>query len=426
MKFFLPDWEDRIDPGFDFIRDSYSKSHISNPYFNDVYAHQIYDSLLPYDGVLISLSIFRSKLRLKNHGSNDISIRDIRSIKDYLKIPKNSKLEVLGDCGAFSYANEKDPPSFFNTDNVASIYEKLGFDYGVSVDHMALDRIYVRNVTTRKKELIEIDPHETKRRVRLTIDNAQKFLEIHNEKHYHFIPIGVAQGYNKESYASSVRLLVNMGYDYIGVGSLVRYTSNEILSILERIKPELGSAKLHLFGVLRPPYIKRFEALGAVSFDSASYMRKAWLRSGNNYLSSDNNWYAALRVPYSNNPVLKKKSLEVGIDEKTLKRLEMSALKALREYDSGQLEINKTLKIVMKYDNLLTRNSSDGLNLEQRYRKTLEEKPWKRCGCSVCRDVGIDMLIFRGTNRNKRRGFHNIWVFRNSKDFLSLLSDEKG
>ncbi|MEM1577081.1 MAG: hypothetical protein QXT98_06190, partial [Archaeoglobaceae archaeon] len=45
------------------------------------------------------------------------------------------------------------------------------------------------------------------------------------------------------------------------------------------------------------------------------------------------------------------------------------------------------------------------------YRKTLEDKPWKRCGCPICSKIGIEVVIFRGNNRNRRRGFHNTYVF---------------
>jgi hypothetical protein len=48
----------------------------------------------------------------------------------------------------------------------------------------------------------------------------------------------------------------------------------------------------------------------------------------------------------------------------------------------------------------------DGDNREG-YKELLQEKPWRDCGCEVCTDIGIDVAIFRGNNRNRRRGFHN-------------------
>ncbi|WP_324757040.1 queuine tRNA-ribosyltransferase tRNA-guanine transglycosylase [Haloarcula montana] len=46
------------------------------------------------------------------------------------------------------------------------------------------------------------------------------------------------------------------------------------------------------------------------------------------------------------------------------------------------------------------------------YRRTLEERPWERCDCPFCEKHGIQMCIFRGNNRNRRRGFHNMYRFR--------------
>ena len=47
------------------------------------------------------------------------------------------------------------------------------------------------------------------------------------------------------------------------------------------------------------------------------------------------------------------------------------------------------------------------------YKKILLDKPWKLCNCPICKNIGIDVIIFRGNNRNRRRGFHNINTFYN-------------
>mgnify|MGYP000215079610 CR=1 FL=1 len=41
------------------------------------------------------------------------------------------------------------------------------------------------------------------------------------------------------------------------------------------------------------------------------------------------------------------------------------------------------------------------------YRETLKARPWEQCDCPICEDLGIEVAIFRGNNRNRRRGFHN-------------------
>jgi len=41
------------------------------------------------------------------------------------------------------------------------------------------------------------------------------------------------------------------------------------------------------------------------------------------------------------------------------------------------------------------------------YEELLQAEPWRECTCTLCEEYGIDIAIFRGNNRNRRRGFHN-------------------
>lgn len=41
------------------------------------------------------------------------------------------------------------------------------------------------------------------------------------------------------------------------------------------------------------------------------------------------------------------------------------------------------------------------------YEEILRRKPWCDCPCRICEEHGIEVAIFRGNNRNRRRGFHN-------------------
>lgn len=47
------------------------------------------------------------------------------------------------------------------------------------------------------------------------------------------------------------------------------------------------------------------------------------------------------------------------------------------------------------------------------YKETLKEEPWRECNCTICQNLGIEVAIFRGNNRNRRRGFHNTSQFYN-------------
>lgn len=411
MKFFLPDWEDRVDPSFSFKSDEYSEGHRKNQYLNDKYAHQVYSSKSPYDGMLVSLSNFESKISLsESHGR--INFRGKTRIRDYLKLSDYPDIKVMGDCGAYSYINEEVPPEFYSVKHVASLYDKLGFDYGVSVDHIVVDHRLVKE--DGKRKYIVTTPEEKQRRIDLTMKNAEKFRYVWENNDYNFKPVGVAQGYDPATYVESVKRLRELEYDYIALGGLVQYSNEVLLRILNAVSPLLNGIKLHLFGVLRPGLMNKFEQLGVTSFDSASYLRKAWLRSGQNYLSPDGEWYSAIRVPYSWNKNLLENAKKENISQEKIKELEARALKAVRDFDNGkEKEIEKTLSAVIDYDRLLFRSSKDERNLEKRYEKTLRWAPWKNCTCDICREIGVDVIIFRGTNRNKRRGFHNTWVSRN-------------
>ena len=45
------------------------------------------------------------------------------------------------------------------------------------------------------------------------------------------------------------------------------------------------------------------------------------------------------------------------------------------------------------------------------YRETLQQRPWEQCECPICTEHGIEVCIFRGNDRNRRRGFHNTHRF---------------
>jgi hypothetical protein len=59
--------------------------------------------------------------------------------REFLRLDRpglTRRLETMGDCGAFSYVNEPEPP--FSIDNVLEFYSDCQFDYGISPDHVIL------------------------------------------------------------------------------------------------------------------------------------------------------------------------------------------------------------------------------------------------------------------------------------------------
>ena len=406
MEYFIPDWEDRIDLDFDFEND-FKRIQKSDSYKGRVYAHEIFKNP-PYDGILISLGLF-NKLRATSNDSQP-SIRGFTDIKKYLRINCKKPLKVMGDCGAFSYVNQGNGP--FSVTEVADLYAELNFDLGISLDHLV-----VKSIVDEDGKKIYLSEPERERRRKESLDNAEEFLKYYQEKKYSFVPIGSAQGLSTDSYIDSVDKLIEMNYKYVALGGLVRYTTAHVEEIVTAVVEKVISRKqppikVHLLGVLRPQLLGKFRRFGITSFDSASYLRKAWLRSSMNYFGTDEKWYSAIRVPYSWNLNVRASAEKHGICADKLQRLERDAMAALKGYAKSNAELDAALEVVLEYDRLLYR-TSEKMDLKERYKRTLQSRVWERCTCEICTDAGIDVLIFRGANRNKRRGFHNVKMFHN-------------
>ena len=179
MEYFIPDWEDRIDPNFDFEND-FKRTQKSDSYKGRVYAHEIFE-IVPYDGILISLGLF-NKLRSASNGSPP-SIRGFTDIKQYLRTNGKSPLKVMGDCGAYSFINQENAP--FSVTEVADLYAELNFDFGIS-----LDRLVVKSIINGYGKKVDLTETEREHRRRFSLDNAEHFLKYCQEKRYSFVPIG--------------------------------------------------------------------------------------------------------------------------------------------------------------------------------------------------------------------------------------------
>jgi len=385
MRFFMPENDDRVDPNYEFLTDYSNPSR--NPLLTDVYAHEIYEKP-QYDGILIS------KVNLDASKRKQELIQEMKGIHAFMRLPVTTP--IMGDCGAFSYFTEHVPP--YQTEEILAYYEKFGFDVGVSIDHLIVGAI--------KK-----DKSERERRYEITLRNARDFIEKHKQHGYTFTPTGVVQGWDPLSFAEAVQEVIRMGYKHIALGGLARSKSEDIFEILKQISPLIpdDSYHIHLFGVARSPEImESFHKLGITSFDSASPLRRAWLGSGHNYHTVEGKHYTAIRIPEAKGTRIKKRMEQIGLSLAELEALEQNALQSLRLYDQGLQDLSSTLDSIMKYDNMVGEGRDSHWEM---YREVLEDKPWKTCGCTICRDIGIDVIIFRGNNRNRRRGFHNTHVY---------------
>jgi Queuine tRNA-ribosyltransferase len=399
LSYFLPDWDDLLDPAFDFKNDAFSgpkgereERHCSLMMRPDRIA----------DGILVSLAQTRStKGPLRYVGGIDARTLRPLNLREHYGLCDDQVL--FGDCGAFSYVHEDAPP--ITTDYAVSLYDLYGFDLAASIDHIPV----MERVIAGKP--VSLTPAERKARVRLTIDNAADFLNASKRRNVGFVPVGIIQGLKPKDFADSAVLYSELGYKRIALGGLVPLSDEAISQIVTAVSSALSSVrdrpKIHLFGVFRPKLQSLFKELGIASFDSATYFRKAWLRSGQNYLARDGQWYSAIRVPMTVDGRTRAQLLKSGKELAELEQLEAAALIALHTFGEDGTSLESTLNAIEAYDRCFARSSEDASTMRKLYARTLSDRPWEHCGCQICRATGIDVIIFRGSNRNKRRGAHN-------------------
>lgn len=399
MKFFFPDSQDLVDPSFDFRTEKRNDLRIRQR--DDLYAHEIFPSA-PYDGMLVSRAIVEGAGGTAGRYTLGQQRRFyVEGVREFLRLPQH--LHIMGDCGAFSYVKEKEPP--VTVEDVTRFYEESGFDCGASVDHVILE---YNSAWDSAAPGVEPVPPDCIRRQEITIELAREFLQNAKRQKVRFEPLGVAQGWSPRSYARAVSALQKMGYSYIALGGMVPLKSHEIMTVLEAVsekrKPQ---TRLHLFGVTRLDHVREFASHGVVSFDSTSPLRQAFKDDRDNYYAPDRT-YVAIRVPQVDvNPKMKIKVLSGEVNQGDAFRLETKCLKALDEFDRGRHRREDLLQVLHEYQQLF---GAERKSNSAAYEELLKEKPWKKCPCAICRELGIHVVIFRGAERNRRRGFHNLFV----------------
>ena len=179
--------------------------------------------------------------------------------------------------------------------------------------------------------------------------------------------------------------------------------------MLDEVAKEIrGRAKIHLFGLARIGPLPQFASYGVTSIDSASFLRRAWLGARDNYHTPVSH-YCAIRIPEVGASFRAKRAVAAkGIPVPQAVASEQAALATVRAYDRGKASLDSALNAVMVYERLI---GDEKTHTVEDMRRTLEDMPWKDCPCAICRDAGVEVVIFRGNNRNRRRGFHNTFVF---------------
>ncbi|MFC6975875.1 queuine tRNA-ribosyltransferase tRNA-guanine transglycosylase [Halomicroarcula sp. GCM10025709] len=580
MRFYVPEWDDAVDAGYDFEHDELSNLHRQErnlDYIWDIFAKES----TPIDGVLISREQVESTAnkaeRLSKHGVYDDPI---------LSVP--GWLPTISDCGAWGYKSYPFPP--YGNEDMLEFYETLDVSVGVTIDHLVLGsgkergRLYlderalggdfnksdipskitdavdlmidewpeewpeyvekhdssicidrsdgVRPLTQSDFEgdvdkvlnRLDDDPRAVYReddkrfRYELTLQNAREMWKQYQRGDYPFRLMVAVQGWTAESYVRAVEEVLDIGYDYIGIGGVAGSPVHDVRKIVKEVGKSVKDYErtnrtrvdTHVFGFAKSDAFETIGRSGMSSFDSASMLRSAWT-GGQNYRLDSDDRYDAIRVQYPKHGAEIADAVETALrGQETLIALRAyadneSIAEALREWeekasktltetkrylrnhrhdekfnasrlrdiesvlrddfeyarklqayfsDDLRTQIVKFLRSdsetdplpFEKYQNILQTASesferfprmasilereeakTSGMSAFQRlwfvvqdyaiwignedlleaYQQTLADRPWEHCDCPICIDLGVEVCIFRGNDRNRRRGFHN-------------------
>lgn len=586
MRFYVPEWDDRVDADYDFLHDEHSTLGTDDR--DLAYIWDLFDrSETPIDGVLLS----REQAEESSSKSQRLTENGIYGAS---KLDLPDWLPTISDCGAWGYKSLPFPP--YDNAEMLEFYEALDVTTGVTIDHLVLgaghtSRLYLdkralgQNVSksdlpeTLSDEVdlmidtwpdfdeesartwpsyveqeepsiygvSEVDPFvqsdfdgspaeiierlqddpravyrddDMQYRYDLALRNATDMRDLYEQGEYSFRLMAAIQGWDAESYVSATEQVLEMGFDYVGIGGVAGSPQSAVESIVSGIGAAIKQFErehttridTHVFGFAKTGAFETIGRSGVTSFDSASMLRAAWTGGDNYHLDSDER-YDALRVRYPTH----RDDIETAI-EKALRGQEM--LYALRAFDvdksiaealrtwhtRAQASIDGIKQYLRahrhdeRYDVDLVRDAEqafrsgyehgrafranvgdpvssvlvkllrgddpddptpfseyldvlapvyelfddwtptqlaaiesqedgasvgsfealwplvetyatsaviDDGNLLSAYERLLRATPWKRCPCSICQEQGIEVAIFRGNNRNRRRGFHN-------------------
>ncbi len=412
MRFLFAETSDTVDPTYDFVRARSRRDR--RVHEDDEYPHE-HLGHAPYDGILISRAAFTDH----RHAGKYSAARTMRFRREgarrFLRYPEADYpgSVLMGDCGAFSYRDADAP--IYSVDDTLGFYADGGFTHGCSVDHLIFD-------------FDRADPPgsaEARRRQGITLDLADEFLARAHALGSGFTPVGVIQGWSPASMADAARRLHAMGYRSLALGGMARADTADIECALRAVNAELGprAVEMHMLGFGKIEDAPRLRAVGVTSFDTTSPLLRAFKDDRRNYFTSVGgrlDHYTAVRIPQASDDRHARRSAAArAAGQEALIEGERRAMDAVRGYAAGSRSIGEALDGVIAYAEVVLRDDgiSDAKNdgrfarLREMYGRTLGDRPWEACGCRVCGEIGVEAVLFRSTNHNKRRGFHNLAVF---------------
>ena len=256
---------------------------------------------------------------------------------------------------------------------------------------------------------------ERSRRFELSIQNAVEFIQLYkHHNNFGFEPIATVQGWDVESYTASAKRLAALDYPLIAVGGLVPLASNpdELKRRVQAVSAVFNGKKpLHLFGIktVSKVDIDFFHKLGVYSFDTSSPVFQSFQDQYNNYWTTEHN-YISLRVPQVGGSNKINAPIKKGdVTQREAEEQEAKCLQRLRNLNesSTQTDLDDAFKALEEYA-LMWGETIKGRKRDE-MKRTLKDRPWLSCTCVACKHFGVEIILFRGSVRNKARGFHNIW-----------------
>lgn len=417
MKFLFADSLDFVDPNYDFLADRHGAKRVA--LHGDQFPHEFLDEV-PYDGMLVSRGIVGDGPVAGKYTDAQIMRFRREGARSFLRFEEARFPDtmMMGDCGAFTYRAMAVPP--YGGEDTAEFYADGRFTHGCSPDHIIFD--FDAPIGARTIEEI---PEDVRSRYEVTLQNAAEFKTAAKAIGPGFTPMGVIQGWSAASMADAAADLVKMGYDYLALGGTVPLKIHQLRQALAAIRSSVPSdTRLHVLGFGKIECLADLEHFGVTSFDTTSPLVRAFKDAKKNYwmrdAAGDLSYYTAIRIPQATeNNKLKAKALEGSVNQEEIRVLESAALAAVRAMAGRTGGIDEALDAVMEYWAILnwneeaspSRRAAAAARQRAVYARTLGERPWEDCTCRVCREGGVEALIFRNSNRNKRRGMHNLHVF---------------
>ena len=395
MRFYFPDSQDLVSPTYDFHRDEYSPLRVRQR--DDRYAHEVLDAA-PYRGLLVSKSIVDGSVK----GAGKYTAPSARACTAWASGASSgcpSDVETLGDNGAFNYADEPCRPS---PSTRRSTSTKVAASTPASASTTS------SSATSRAHDLRDGRPglgraataHPAPRRgVHRTRSRIKRLARRPGRRGPRLEPrqLRRQRASNFRTWATSASRSA----------AWCRSRPRTSWSASTRSMAS-GTRTRNCISWASPAFdsMDEFAEHGVTSFDSTSAFRQAFMDDRKNFHTADDA-FVALRVPQvDGNPTLKRAILAGRVSQKEAVEHERACLKALRAFDGSDAAIDEALTALGDVRGHLPEQE----DLPARVRRTLAAAPWTTCPCSLCRELGIEIAIFRGTERNKRRGFHNLSV----------------